>query len=112
MVEDWRVSSAGPMLIYWPKKHNTLLSSKMFLFVFFLFIGLYCGEVFGLIMCRSLSTSLALPTSFNNNNTINKNNNNNMDLSDFFLFRPQKMHLLTQFSKLDAETTETTLAVI
>ena len=51
------------------------LSSTIFPFLFFLSIGWYCGAVvFGLIGCRSLSLSLALPTSFNNNN--NNNNNN------------------------------------
>ena len=32
---------------------------------------------FRLIGCKSLSPSLALPTSFNNNTNNNKNNNNN-----------------------------------
>ena len=42
-----------------------------FSFLFSLSIGLYCGaEVFGLMRCISLSLSLALPTSFNNNNKI------------------------------------------
>ena len=50
MVWDWRVSRAGPMLLYWPK-----------------LIGWYCGAgVFGLIWCTALSLSLALPTFFNN----------------------------------------------
>ena len=70
---------------------SLLLSSTVFLFLFFLSISWYCGAgVFGLISyiadrmyisdmpyqlgCPSLSLSLALPTSFNNNN--NNNNNN------------------------------------
>ena len=47
----------------------TIVSSTIFPFLFFLYIGWYCGAgVFGLIGCTSLSLSLALPTSFNNNN--------------------------------------------
>ena len=41
-------------------------SSTIFPFLFFLSIGWYCGV--GLIGCISLSLSLTLPTSFNNNN--------------------------------------------
>ena len=74
MVYDWRVSTAGPMLLYWPKllyPYYSLLLS--FPFSTFLSIGWYCGAgVFGLIGCISLSQSLALLTFFNNNN----NNNN------------------------------------
>ena len=45
-----------------------------FFFVVFLYIGWYCGAgVFGLLWCRSLSPSLALPTSFNNTNNKTKN---------------------------------------
>ena len=70
MVWDWRVSRAGPMLLYWPKllypNYNLLL-----FFLFFLSIGRYCGAgVFGLIGCIPLSLSLALPTFFNNNYNI------------------------------------------
>ena len=61
MVWDWRVSRAGPMLLYWPKllyAHYSLLLSIPFLF--FLSIGWYCGaEVFGLIGCTSLSLRIA-----------------------------------------------------
>ena len=64
-VWDWRVSRAGPMLLYWPKLHYP----TFFPFLFFLSIGWYCGAgVFGLIGCIPLSLSLALPTFFNNNN--------------------------------------------
>ena len=73
MVWDWQVSRAGPMFFYWPKLLYPFLSSTIFPFLFFRSIGWYCGAgVFGLIRCRSLSPSLALPTSFNNN--INNNN--------------------------------------
>ena len=70
MVWDWQVSRAEPMLFYWP---NLLYSYyTIFPYLFFLSIGWYCGVgVFGLIGCISLSLSIALPTSFNNN----KNNN-------------------------------------
>ena len=64
MVWDWSVSKAGPMLIYLPKLLYPYLS-YIFLFLFFLSIGWYCGAwIFLLIECRSLSLSLALPTSF------------------------------------------------
>ena len=56
MVWGWRVSRAGPMLFYWP----------------YLPYPYCCLGVFGLLGCitvyHSLSSSLALPTSFNNNN--------------------------------------------
>ena len=40
-----------------------------FHFLFFLSIGWYCGDgVFGLIRCKSLYHSFALPTYLNNNN--------------------------------------------
>ena len=66
---DCRVLRAGPMLIYWLKLLYPFLSSTIFFFLFFLSIGWYCGdEVFGLIEWHSLSSSLALPTPFNNNN--------------------------------------------
>ena len=64
MVWDWRVSRAGPMLLYWPK----LLYPYYIVFYFFplslfLSIGWYCGAgVFGLIWCIPLSLSLALST--------------------------------------------------
>ena len=69
MVWDWRVSRAGPMLLYWPK----LLYSYYSLLLSFPFssfcIGWYCGAgVFGLIGCISLSPSLALLTFLNNYN--------------------------------------------
>ena len=73
MVWDWRVSRAGPMLLYWPKllyPYYSLLLS--FNFYFILSIGWYCGAVvFGLIGCISLSPSLALLNFFNNNNNNN-----------------------------------------
>ena len=77
MVWDWRVSRAGPVLLYWPKLLYAYYSlPTLFPFLFFLSIGWYCGAgVFGLIGCTSLSLSLALPTFFNNNN--NNNNSNN-----------------------------------
>ena len=68
MVWDWRVSRAGPMLLYCPKPIKTIVFYS-FPFLFFLSISWYCGAgVFGLIGCTSLSLSLALPTFFNNNN--------------------------------------------
>ena len=69
MVWDWRVSRAGPMLLYWPKLLYPYYGLLLFPFFFFLSIGWYCGAgVFGLIGCISPSPSLALPTLFNNNN--------------------------------------------
>ena len=69
IVWDWRVSIAGPMRFYWPKLHYPLLSSTIFLFLFFLSIGFYCWPgVFGFIWCRSVFPCLAVPISFNNNN--------------------------------------------
>ena len=48
---------------------DPFLSSTVFDILFVLSICWYCGAgVFGLIGCRSLSQSLVLPTSFNNNN--------------------------------------------
>ena len=53
---------------------SLLWSSTIFPFLFFLSIGWYClAEVFGLIVCISLSLTLALPTFFNNNNNDNNN---------------------------------------
>ena len=76
------------MLFKWPKLRYLFLSYT-FPPVFFLSIGWNCGaRVFGLIGCRSLSPSLALPTFCNNDNNIKlecskfiikiivKNNNN------------------------------------
>ena len=70
LVWDWRVSRAGPMLLYWPKLLYPYYSLLLFFpFLFFLSIGWYCGAgVFGLIGYTSLSCSLALPTFFNNSN--------------------------------------------
>ena len=70
MVWDRLVSRAGPMFFLLAKAAlSLLLSSTIFPFLFFLFIGWYCGAgVFVLIRCIPLSLSLALPTSFNNNN--------------------------------------------
>ena len=56
------------MFFYWPKLIDLNLSSTVFNFLFFLSIGCYFGaRVFRLIGCKSLSPSLALPTSYNNN---------------------------------------------
>ena len=61
------------MLFNWPMLLDPLLSATDFPFLFFLSIGWYCGdEVFRLTGCKSLSPSLALPTSLNNNNNSNK----------------------------------------
>ena len=91
MVWDWRVSRAGPMFFCCPRLlypyYNLLLffpfSSFCLLVVIGLrsldwflslsllsvYIGWYCAAgVIGLIGCISLSLSLALPTTFNNNN--------------------------------------------
>ena len=60
---------AEPMLFYWPWLLYHFLSSTIFPLLVFLSTCWYCGaEVFGLIACRSLPPSLALPTSFDNNN--------------------------------------------
>ena len=56
IVWEWRVSRAGPMLFYWPKLLYPFLSSTIFPFLFFLYIGWYCGAgVFGLIGLITLS---------------------------------------------------------
>ena len=70
MVWDWRVSRAGPMILYWPKLLYPYYSLLLFFpFLFFLSIGWCCeAGVFGLIGCTSLSLSLKLPTFSNNNN--------------------------------------------
>ena len=58
------------------------------------YIGWYCGAVvFGLIGCKSLSTRLALPTSFNNNNNNNKNRS-------FWCFLCSLRWFLTLFNRL------------
>ena len=69
-VWGWRVSRAEPtVLFYCPKQLYPSLSSTIFPFLFFLSIGWYCvAGFFGLIGCRSLSSTLAQPTYFNNNN--------------------------------------------
>ena len=90
MVWDWRVSRAGPMLLYWPKLHYPYYS----LLLFFPFsssclysIGWYCGAgVFGLIGCISLSLSLALLTFFNNNNNNTLWQNIDDNLRDYWVF--------------------------
>ena len=68
MVWDWRVLIAGPMLFYWPKLLasfcSLLFSHSLLCFYRLVFVA----RVFGLIGCSSLSHSLALKTSFNNNN--------------------------------------------
>ena len=71
MVWDWRFQEQANAL-YWPKLPYPYYCLLLF-FPFSSFclysIGWYCGAgVFGLIGCTSLSLSLALPTSFNNNN--------------------------------------------
>ena len=67
MVWDWRVSRAGPMLLYWPKLLYPYYSFSISLLSVYT-VGWYCGAgVFLLIFCISLSLSLALPTFFNNN---------------------------------------------
>ena len=86
MVWDWRVSRAGPMLLYWPKllypNYSLLLS-----FAFSSFCLLYCtAGVFGLVGCISLSLSLALPTFFNNNNNNNNNKREKDSTQNYFLF--------------------------
>ena len=74
MVWDWRVSSTvvqGQCFFIEISWSIHFLSSTVFLFLFFLSIGWYCGTVvFRLLGCKSLSPSLTLRTSFNNNNTI------------------------------------------
>ena len=65
----WR---AGSIIFYWPMLLYLFLTSTIFHFLLFLSIGWYCGPgVFELIGCKSLSPSLALPTTFNNNNIRN-----------------------------------------
>ena len=72
----------------------SILSSTIFPFLFFLSIGGYYGAgVFGLIGCRSLSGSLALPTSFNNNNNHDNSNNNNNNLIQFCMMYDCTMHV-------------------
>ena len=62
---------------YWPKQLAPFYVFYCFTFYFFLSIGWYFGAVvLGLIGCKSLSPSLALPT-FSNNNYSNKINVNN-----------------------------------
>ena len=75
MVMDWRVSRAGPMLLYCLKLLYPSYSLLLFFpFLFFLSIGWYYGAgVVELIGYIPLSLRLALPTFLNNNN----NNNNN-----------------------------------
>ena len=70
MVWDWRISRAGPMLLYWPKLLYPYYGVLPFFpFLFFLSICWYCGAgVFALIGCTLISLSLALPTFYNNNN--------------------------------------------
>ena len=66
MLWNWRVSRAGPMLFYWTKLLYPYYSLLLFFpFLFFLSIGWYCeSAVIGLVVCISLSLSLALPTFF------------------------------------------------
>ena len=53
MMWDWRVSRAGPVLLYWHKLLYPYYSLLLFFHsLFFLSIGWYCGAwVFGLIGC-------------------------------------------------------------
>ena len=93
MVWDWRVSRAGPMLLYWPKLLYPYYSLLRFSLLFFLSIGWHCGaEVFGLIGCISLSLSLVLPTFFNNNNN-KKKWESNFDIVSFVIFFNKSWHV-------------------
>ena len=70
MVWDWRSSRAGTMLFI---GLSCSIPTRVFYYfsisLLSVYLGWYCGAgVFGLIKCISLSVSLALPTSFNNNN--------------------------------------------
>ena len=68
MVLDWRVSRVGPMLFSLSLLYSFFYST-VFPFRFFLCIcWCFWAGVSVLIGCRSLSLSLARPTSFNNNN--------------------------------------------
>ena len=60
------------MHFYQSKLLYHFLSSTIFPFLFFLSLGWYCGAgIIELIRCRSLSPSLALPTSFKYDNNDN-----------------------------------------
>ena len=66
------LSELGSMLFFWPKLLVPFLSSTVFPFSSFYWLELWgWGLWTDGIGCKSLSLSLALPTSFNN-----KNNNN------------------------------------
>ena len=63
MVWDWRVSKAGLILFYWPKRSIPTIVFYYFPLSLFFSIGWYCGVgIFGLIGCISLSLSLELWT--------------------------------------------------
>ena len=71
MVWDWRVSRAGPMLLYWPKLLYPYYSLLLFFTFssFCLYVGIVgLGSIFGLMGCTLLSLRLALPTFINDNN--------------------------------------------
>ena len=71
MVWDWRVSRAGPMLLYWPKLLYipTIVFYSLSLSLLSVYKLVLWAWVFWLIGCISLSPSLALLTfSINNNN--------------------------------------------
>ena len=71
MVWDWLVSTAGQCFFIGLRCSISTIVFYFFPFLFFLFIGWYCGAgVFGLIGCIPLSLSLALPIFFNNNNLL------------------------------------------
>ena len=58
---------AGKILFYWPELLTPFFTSTVFPFCsLFLYVGMV--GLIGLIGCESLSPSLAMPTSFNNNN--------------------------------------------
>ena len=79
MVWDWLVLRSG-QCFFIGLTYLLPIVFSVFPFLFFLSTCWYGGaEVFGLIGCKSLSHSFALPTSFkiyNNNDNINNNKNN------------------------------------
>ena len=72
MVWDWRVSRAGPILLYWPKLLYPAIPTIVFYYFSFSLLSVYrlvlWGWGFRLIGCTSLSLILALPTFFNDDN--------------------------------------------
>ena len=61
------VSRARPMLFYWPQQQYPYYVLPLFFPSFRLLVGIVGAGIFRLIGCMSLSLSVALPTSFNNN---------------------------------------------